>query len=100
VIIIKLPLINELGQDKGSLVRSLKRRPKYLPRIGETIYLLPKVSPKVEKVNYSGLFWQHITITLEPVSTSLKSEIEGLAYAKGHDRWEVSLSRFDYENEA
>jgi len=100
LLFIYLPLIDDQGKEVEKLVRLRKRAPKHLPRIGESVYVLPKTSLKVQDVKYSGVNWQFIAITLEPISASRKAELESVPYLKGSDRWEVSHSRFDYENEA
>lgn len=97
MIFIYLPLIDDQGNDKGQLVRLRKRKPKNLPRIGETVYVLPKISLKVQDVNYSGLNWQYIAITLEPISVKYRAELERAPYLKGSDPWKLAQVRVEVD---
>ena len=85
-----VPLVDELNQPKGVMSRYFSARPKILPRIGERLYLLSNLSPKVEDVTHSGVRLYFTTITLEPVSESYRVELESKANVRGATRWEWS----------
>ena len=85
LLFIKLPLID----DKGYLSRLTKNRPPFLPRVGESLYLLPNLSSKVVSVNYSGWHYQVITLTLEPISSSHIKELT----ERKKNKWTYDRSR-------
>ena len=87
-IMVELPLIGEDGQIKGSFHRFLKRRPKYLPRVGDCVYVLGGVSPKVQEVKFSGLSYFHVHLILEPISLSYKTVLESDRFKKGLEKWQ------------
>jgi len=86
-VLISLPLVDEENKSKGVMYRWLFRYPRYLPRIGERIYVRPGLAPKVQEVQFDGpgLFLVHLW--LEPVSNSYRGEIENTVSLKGKRTW-------------
>lgn len=82
----KLPIIGE----SGYLYKIYKRNPDSIPRIGESIYLLPNLYSKIEKVSYGGHDLNAVNIYLEPISATyikeLTEEPSKLAL-KSHGGW-------------
>ena len=82
----RLPLIGE----KGYLWRIYKKKPNNIPRIGETIYLLPKLYGKVVKIEYGGHNLNSISVHLEPISASYVKELTetpSKLASKSHSGW-------------
>lgn len=71
LLFITLPLIG----DKGYLSRILRNRVPFIPRVGESLYIAPELDSKVASVNYSGINYNWIRITLEPIPLSFKDEL-------------------------
>jgi len=85
----RLPLTGE----KGYLWTIYKRKPLHIPRIGETIYLLPKLDGKVVKVIYGGHNLNIISVHLEPISASYVKELTqtpSKLASKSHSGWEYN----------
>jgi len=87
---VRVPLIDQLNRSTGIMTRYFSSRPKVLPRIGERMYLLPSLSPKVEDISHSGLRLWFTSITLEPVSESYRLELEAIHKTRGATNWEWS----------
>ena len=74
----QLPLLNEDGRSKGYLYLQHQKRPKDLPRIGETVVLLggrPSLEGKVLGVCHSN-FFNSATLRFEPVAYSWRSILQ------------------------
>lgn len=84
---ISLPLVDEENNPKGVMTRWLNKYPKYLPRIGESIYVYPGLSPKVLEVRYSGHRLYLIQLRLEPVSSIYRGELEKTGSLKRQWMW-------------
>jgi len=86
-VLLSLPLVDEESKSRGAMYRWLYRYPKYLPRVGERIYVRPGLAPKVQEIKYDGpgLFLVHLW--LEPVSNSYRDEIERTTSLKGKRSW-------------
>lgn len=95
--LVELLFKNDNGEVSGSLIRTLSRRPKFIPRIGESVYVLPGVSPKVQDINYSGSNFSVVHLTLEPIPSSRRKEVENAPSLKGKDKWREASKRFDPE---
>jgi hypothetical protein len=86
-IFILIPLTDNKRKTKSQMFRVLDRKPKYLPRIGEQIFIQPNLNLKVVKIIYSGLFLRLIRIELEPVPSKYKETL--LAHRQGRkDDWQ------------
>jgi hypothetical protein len=71
--LITIPLIDEDGNPRGYLSKSIKySKWQFIPRIGESVFIGPEMSPKVVNVFYDGPTYQSIHIELEPIAESLK----------------------------
>ena len=82
----RLPLIGE----KGYLYKLYKKTPTHIPRIGETIYLLPELYGKVVEIKYAGHDLNSITVHLEPISASYVKELTetpSKLASKSHSGW-------------
>lgn len=90
--LIELPLIDEDGQDRGHLSRFIARKPKYLPRVGDCIFILPEISPRVKEVKFSGLSYSFIHLILEPIPVSYRHELENDRFKKGKYKWRWSIT--------
>lgn len=66
ILIINQPLI----EGSAYLSKMIKRRPNFLPRIGESLYLTANLYSKVKSIGYSGFNYNYIHIELEPISIS------------------------------
>lgn len=84
---IKVPLVDQYGEPKGTMTRMDSSIPKYLPRIGERIYLLQELSPKVVDIYYSGINFYLITIFLEPILVTYQEDLESLPKRRGTSGW-------------
>ena len=75
----KLPLIDEKGASKGYLYLQWQKRPRDLPRAGETVVLLGwgaiGLEGKIKLVSHSN-FFNIATLEFEPVSYSWRKELE------------------------
>lgn len=81
-----------IGQ-KGHIYKIYKRTPKHLPRIGESIYILPNLYLKVEDVSYSGHAINVISIQLEPIPARYVEELvkdRSKLALKAHSGWNYS----------
>lgn len=81
-------MISEDGQIKGSFHRFLRRKPKYLPRVGDRVYVLAGISPKVQEVKFSGLNYYHVQLILEPIPISYKTVLENDRFKKSLEKWQ------------
>ena len=97
-VLLDLPLIQENGEIDGSVCRFLSRSPKHLPRIGESVFLLPGITAKVQDIKYDGSNFFSVHIVLEPISASYEAQLLALSHLKGKDKWTKSYSRFYLEN--
>ena len=82
----RLPLIGE----KGYLYKLYKKTPTHIPRIGETIYLLPELYGKVVEISYGGHGLNSINVYLEPISASYVKELTetpSKLASKSHSGW-------------
>jgi hypothetical protein len=67
--LITIPLIDEDGNPRGYLSQSIKySKWQFIPRIGESVFIGPGMSPKVVNVFYDGPTYQSIRIELEPIA--------------------------------
>ena len=89
---VKVPLVGEQGESKGTMTRMDSSKPKNLPRIGERMYLLPDLSPKVADIHYSGINLWLTTIILEPISSTYQAELEKIPKKRGTSGWSKSFS--------
>lgn len=92
-VLVDLPLIQENGEIDGSVSRFLSRTPKHLPRIGESVYLLPGVTAKIHDIKYSGSNFSLVHIILEPISVFHQANLLALSHLKGKDKWRISYER-------
>lgn len=78
-----IPLITERGEPAGKMHKFIHRRPKYIPRIGEHVYVLPAMYLEVEKISYDGpsLYMAHIE--LKPLSSEFRGALES---SSGNDK--------------
>ena len=93
---VKVPLIDNQGQIKGTMIRLDTSKPRNLPRIDERMYLLPDLSPKVADIQYSGINLWLTTIVLEPISDSYQSDLESIPKRRGTSGWSKS---YGYTNQ-
>ena len=73
---IQVPLENEKHEYKGTMTMLQSKRPKVLPRIGERIYVLPGLTPRVVDIIHMGENQYFTKIVLEPVSAELRKQLE------------------------
>ena len=92
-VLVDLPFIQENGEVDGSVCRFLSRSPKHLPRIGESVYLLPGITAKVHDIKYDGSNFSLVHIVLEPISVSHQAHLLALSHLKGKDKWRISYER-------
>ena len=85
--LVEIPFLDENGDAYMPLYRTISRKPKHLPRIGESVYVLPNFHTKVKNVMYSGSNFSVIHILLEPIPFSRREELQTLPNLKGIDRW-------------
>ena len=89
---VSIPLINEQGEPDGHMYKFLSRQPKYLPRIGEQVYVLPELYLKVEQVFYSGLSLYAVRLELSPLSSEHRVELETSLGNRKNSSWRWSES--------
>jgi hypothetical protein len=94
---VTVPLIGEQGEPKGMMTRMDSSKPRNLPRIGERMYLLPDLSPKVADIHYSGINLWLTTIILEPISVTYQGELENIPKRRGTAGWSKSYG-YDLES--
>lgn len=73
-----LPLLDDKGQRKGYLYLQWQKRPRDLPRAGETVVLLggsKGLEGKIAEVGHSN-FFNIATLKFEPVAYSWRAELE------------------------
>lgn len=87
IFIVEVQFIDENSQLVNRLTRSLSQKPKYLPRIGERIFLLPDVFPKIQDIRYSGINYQLVHIILEPIPASYFEVLLNSPGLKKDDKW-------------
>jgi hypothetical protein len=88
LLFLELPFKDGNGKTVRGVSRPLPSNLKHLPRIGESIYVLPDVYLKIESIKYSGHNLQYITFVLEPISVSYQTEIEAEKDLKGKTFWQ------------
>jgi hypothetical protein len=74
----KLPLLDELGQSKGYLYLQWLKRPRDLPRAGETVVLHSGsnyLEGKISEICHSN-FFNIATLRFEPVPYSWRSVLQ------------------------
>lgn len=92
---IKLPLIDENGNRRGAMWRMPRRKPKHLPRVGESLYVLWEIALKVEEISYSGFNYNWVTIHLEPISVSYRQALETHPAGKKDEYWKWRAEKDD-----
>ena len=85
-----IPLINEQGEPVGRMSKFIQRRPKYIPRIGEHVYVLPSMTLEVEKVSYDGLSLHMVHIYLKPLSSEFRGALETSLGNRKNSNWRWS----------
>lgn len=85
--LIEIPLVDETGASRGSMWKSPRRKPKYFPRVGERLYVLPEISLRVDEINYSGFHYNWITIRLESISNGYRTALESQSFGKRDEKW-------------
>ena len=73
-----LPLIDEQGTSKGYMYLDFQKRPRDLPRAGETVVLIGGSKGLQGKINVVGHsnFFNIATLTFEPVLYFWRKELE------------------------
>jgi len=94
---VKVPLVDDQGESRGTMTRMNSSKPKNLPRIGERMYLLPDLSPRVADIQYSGINLWLTTIILEPISVAYQEKLENIPKRRGTSGWSKSYS-YDLES--
>ena len=90
---ITIPLVNDKNQSAGSMFRVAKHKPHYLPRIGESVYILPETYLNVEAVNYSGLGLNWVHLVLQPIASEYRASLEKSITFKKENPWIWSKDR-------
>lgn len=85
--LIELPLVDENGLSKGSMWRTPRHMPKHLPRVGESLYVLPEIALKVQEIKYSGFHYNWVNLRLEPIEASYRNSLETQPSGKRDERW-------------
>ena len=78
MIFIVVPLMDGQKKTKAQMYKVISRRPKFLPRIGEEVYVLPNVYLKVTQVTYQGNSMSIIRVQLEGLSKEYKTKFEAI----------------------
>jgi len=94
---ITVPLVDDQGESRGTMTRMDSSKPKNLPRIGERMYLLPDLSPRVADIQYSGNNLWLTTIILEPISVTYQEKLESIPKRRGTSGWSKSYG-YDLES--
>jgi hypothetical protein len=94
---VKVPLVGEQGEPKGTMTRMDSSKPKNMPRIGERMYLLPDLSPKVADIHYSGINLWLTTIILEPIAATYQVQLESIPKRRGTSGWSKYYG-YDHES--
>ena len=81
--LITVPLIDEDGNPRGYMSKSIKYSKWLLiPRIGESVWIGPEMSPKVVNVSYDGPNYQAVHIYLEPIPEPWKRYLQAFPLNK------------------
>jgi hypothetical protein len=84
---IDIPLVDSNNKPQGKLVQFKKRTPKHIPRIGESIFVGLGRELKVVEVSYTGGDLHLISLTLEPMSSTLRDYLLQQPKSKYYDGW-------------
>ncbi len=90
---IQVPLEDEKHEYKGTMTMFQSKRPKVLPRIGERIYVLAGITPRVVDIVHMGENQYFSRIILEPLSVDLRKELEAKKPVGKATKWEWSDKR-------
>jgi hypothetical protein len=85
-VFLKIPFVDENDNSCGGMFRIVKN-PVHLPRVGESIYVLPDIYLKVTDVRYSAPGLNLISITLEPLLKKYQKDLEKTPSLKGAHSW-------------
>ncbi len=85
-----IPLVDEQGEPVGRMSKFIQRRPKYIPRIGEQVYVLPEMALEVEKVIYDGLSLHMVHIYFKPISSEFRRALETSPSNRKNANWRWS----------
>ena len=78
-----LPIKNSKG-----LLHKTWDRPENLPRVGESIYIMPNFSLKVKEISYDGPNFNVMSLTLEPIASDyVEHLIAGKPLIKSVSGW-------------
>ena len=91
---LQLPFVDSKGEIIHGLNRLLPSNLKHLPRIGESVYVLAGVYPKIESIQYSGHNLHYVKIILEPIPVAYRTELEKNKDLKGKSLWQTSYSGY------
>ena len=95
LLFLELPFVDSEGEIIHGLHRLLPSNLKHLPRIGESVYVLAGVYPKIESIQYSGHNFHFIKLILEPILVHYKDQLEKASDLKGKPLWSRSYERYD-----
>lgn len=86
-LLLEIPLVNAEGNPVGRMLKSLPRKPKYLPRVGEKVYVLPSKFLEVKEVIYQGLSLYMVHLVLESLDEKFRRELETLPSNSKDSYW-------------
>jgi hypothetical protein len=84
---IDIPLVDSKNNPQGKLVQFKKRTPTHIPRIGESVFVGLGRQLKVVEVSYTGKDLHLISLTLEPMSSTLREHFTNQPKSKYYDGW-------------
>jgi hypothetical protein len=87
---IQVPLEDEAKKYKGTMTMFHSKRPKVFPRIGERVYILPGITPKIVEIIHMGEDQYFSRIVLEPVPGELRKELEARSPVGKATKWKWS----------
>lgn len=85
---LEIPLVSENNAPKGYMYVFLKKKPDFLPRLGESILVLPDTYLKVMDIRYSGENLWLIRIILEPASYESRKYFEEFPISNKSKKWQ------------
>ena len=88
-----MPLEDEAKKYKGTMTMFHSKRPKVFPRIGERIYVLAGVTPRIVDIVHMGENQYFSKIICEPLSVDLRKELEARKPVGKATKWKWSDER-------
>ena len=87
---LSIPLVSEENEPAGCMHIFIQGSPKYLPRVGEQVYVYDSTFLEVVNVSYQGLSLHMVTIELKPLSSEYRGILETSTGNRKDSKWSWS----------